>query len=117
MPIIALSFPTPRITPLDRPSPFPPFIVSPGAPVRADQGQGPAPRNQEVARMDRAFVQRLVRNFHENGLKLLLEQPANVRDTLAILRVACVGRIDFEEMRVDPAQFVQADYRHLASDL
>lgn len=67
--------------------------------------------------MDRVLIERLVRNFHENGLKVLLEQPANVRDTLEILRVGCVRRIVFEEMRVDPAQFVQADYRHLASDL
>lgn len=67
--------------------------------------------------MDTATLIRLVRNFQENGLKVLLENPANVQDVLNILGVRCVGRIDFSQMRLEPAHFVQPDYRHLASDL
>jgi hypothetical protein len=67
--------------------------------------------------VDRALIERLVRNFPENGLKVMLEDPANVRDVLDLLHVRCVGRIDFGRMEVDPTHFVAADYRHLAADL
>jgi hypothetical protein len=59
----------------------------------------------------------LVRHFHENGLKFLLENPGNVRDLLRLLDVKLVPRIDFAHMRVVPGRFVQRDYRHLESDL
>ena len=59
----------------------------------------------------------LVRHFHENGLKFVLENPGNVRDLLHILDVKLLPRIDFSEMRVVPGHFVGRDYRHLESDL
>ncbi len=67
--------------------------------------------------MDRQRLRRLVRHFPENGLKVLLENPGNVRDLLQLLGVPAVPRIDFARMQVEPAQFVQRDYRHLESDV
>jgi hypothetical protein len=67
--------------------------------------------------MDRQQIRRLVRHFPENGLKVLLENAGNVRDLLRLLGVEAVERIDFARLRVEPAHFVQRDYRHLASDL
>jgi hypothetical protein len=67
--------------------------------------------------MDRQQIRRLVRHFPENGLKAVLENAGNVRDLLRLLRVGAVERIDFARMRVEPAHFVQRDYRHLESDL
>ena len=67
--------------------------------------------------MDRQRLRRLVRHFPENGLKVLLENPGNVRDLLQLLGVPAVPRIDFAHMEVEPAQFVQRDYRHLESDV
>jgi hypothetical protein len=67
--------------------------------------------------MDRRRLERLVRHFLENGLKVLMENPGNVRDLLTLLEVRAVPRIDFAQMQVEPAQFVQRDYRHLESDV
>jgi hypothetical protein len=66
---------------------------------------------------DRERLERLIRNFPENGLKVLLEHPANVHDLLQILQVRLVPRIDFGRMRVEPAHFVERDYSHLESDV
>jgi hypothetical protein len=66
---------------------------------------------------NRKRLRLLVRNFHENGLKLLLENSGNVREVLQILEVRLLPRIDFAQMRVVPGRFVQRDYRHLESDL
>ena len=59
----------------------------------------------------------LVRHFHENGLKFILENPGNIRDLLQILQVHLLARIDFKKMCVVPGRYVQRDYRHLESDL
>jgi hypothetical protein len=67
--------------------------------------------------MDRQRLRRLVRHLPENGLKVLLENPGNVRDLLHLLAVPVVPRIDFTHMQVEPAQFVQRDYHHLESDV
>jgi hypothetical protein len=68
-------------------------------------------------RMDRQRLRRLVRHFPEHGLKVLLENPGNVRNLLQLLAVRAVPRFDFTQMQVEPAQFVQRDYRHLESDV
>jgi hypothetical protein len=59
----------------------------------------------------------IIRHFRENGLKVLLQRPANVRDLLTLIGTPHVGRIDFKRMTVDPTSYVASDYRHLASDL
>jgi hypothetical protein len=67
--------------------------------------------------MHQEQIDRLVRHFPENGLKLMLENAGNVHDLLRLLRVRAADRIDFGRMRVEPAHFVQRDYRHLESDV
>jgi hypothetical protein len=59
----------------------------------------------------------LIRHFHENGLKWVLENPANVRDLLQLLHVQLLPRIDFTQMAVVPGRFVERDFRHVESDL
>jgi hypothetical protein len=51
--------------------------------------------------MTSALLRELVRNFPENGPKLLLENPANVRDTLVLLGEPTVNDIDFAAMTVE----------------
>jgi hypothetical protein len=58
-----------------------------------------------------------VRHFHENGLKLLLHDPANVRDLLMLRDPVRAARIDFTRMTVEPTTYIAADYRHLCADL
>src|SRR5260370_30760642 len=57
------------------------------------------------------------RQFPENGLKLLLQWPRNVRDALRIARYQQADAIDFDRLQVDPTTYVQRDYRHLESDI
>ena len=66
---------------------------------------------------NRKRLRLLVRHFHENGLKFVLENPGNVHDLLQLLGVQLLPRIDFSRMRVVPGRFVGRDYRHLESDL
>jgi predicted transposase YdaD len=68
-------------------------------------------------RMATARVEQIIRHFRENGLKLLLEHPANVRDLISLTPTPLRDRLDFSRMRVDPTSYIAADYRHLASDL
>ncbi|HKI36340.1 MAG TPA: Rpn family recombination-promoting nuclease/putative transposase, partial [Gemmataceae bacterium] len=62
-------------------------------------------------------IEEIVRHFRENGLKVLLQRPANVRDLLALTRTPLLPDIDFRHLTVDPTSYVAADYRHIASDL
>lgn len=57
------------------------------------------------------------RHFPENGMKLLLQQPDNLRELLRIARLSLVDRLDFAHLEADPTTFVQRDYRHVESDL
>jgi hypothetical protein len=57
------------------------------------------------------------RQFPENGLKLLLQWPLNVRDILRIARYKQVDAIDYDRLQVDPTTNVQRDYRHVESDV
>jgi hypothetical protein len=59
----------------------------------------------------------LVRNFQENGLKFVLENPGNARELLQLLHFQLLPRIDFANMRVVRGNYVGRDYRHLESDL
>jgi hypothetical protein len=42
------------------------------------------------------------RQFPENGLKLLLQQPLNVRDLLHIAHYAHADAIDYDRLQHDP---------------
>jgi hypothetical protein len=67
--------------------------------------------------MAKARVQEIIRQFPENGLKLLLHDPHNVRDLLRLAGTDLVDEIAFERMAVDPTTYVGRDYRHVESDL
>ncbi len=67
--------------------------------------------------MAKSLLRKLVRNFSENGPKLLLENGANLRDLLTILRDPHVQAIDFPAMTVERTHFVKPDYAHMAVDL
>jgi len=59
----------------------------------------------------------LTRNFPENGMKLLLELPGNVRDLLALTGEDLVQEIDLDRMRLVSGTFITSEYRHRASDV
>ena len=67
--------------------------------------------------MSRERLAKIVRQFLENGLKLLLHNPHNVHDLLGIARAEVMELIDFDRLTVVPTTFVQRDYRHVESDL
>ena len=59
-----------------------------------------------------------VRQFPENGMKLLLgQQPLNVQDLLHLGRCKLADTIDYAQLQLDPTSYVQRDYRHLESDV
>jgi hypothetical protein len=67
--------------------------------------------------MAESLLKKLVRNFPENGPKLLLENSANVRDLLTLLHDPRVHKIDFTTMTIERTHFIQPDYTHVALDL
>ena len=62
-------------------------------------------------------IEDFARQFPENGLKLLLQQPLNARDLLHIARYRDADVIDYDRLRPDPTSCVQRDYRHVESDV
>src|SRR5260370_27206523 len=64
--------------------------------------------------MAESLLEKLVRNFPENGPKLLLENSDNVRDLLVLLHEPQVDAIDFTAMSVERSHFVQPHYAHVA---
>ena len=64
-----------------------------------------------------ARIEQIVRQFKENGLKLLLENPHNARDLLLLTGADLVDLIDFEHLTRDATTFVGRDYRHLEADV
>jgi hypothetical protein len=62
-------------------------------------------------------IEDFARQFPDNGMKLLLQGPLNVRDALRIARYPNVNAIDYEHLKVDPTTYVQRDYRHVESDV
>src|SRR5690242_17778095 len=67
--------------------------------------------------MKRSWQRALVRRFPENGIKLMLENPGNVRDVYALTDEEVVPLIDFSRARAVRSTFVARDYRHIESDL
>jgi predicted transposase YdaD len=62
-------------------------------------------------------IRELVRHFPENGMKLMLENPKNVRDLLLLTGAKMVGLIDYDRMKQVQTTFVERDYRHVESDV
>src|SRR5438445_1782736 len=67
--------------------------------------------------MIHARIRAIIRQFPQNGLKLLLENPANMRDLLSLAHSTIVDRLDFERMKLVRTSFVGRDYRQRESDL
>jgi len=67
--------------------------------------------------MARTRIQRIARNFQENGMKLLLEDPRNVRELFGITRLELVKKIDFERLELVKTSFVHRDYRNVEADV
>jgi hypothetical protein len=62
-------------------------------------------------------VQQIVRQFSENGLKLLLENPLNVVDLLRLSAPDVVQMIEPGQLSTVQTTFVASDYRHVQSDV
>ena len=67
--------------------------------------------------MVRARIADIVRQFPENGMKLLQENPQNVHDLLIAKGVEVVDLIDFDRLTLVRNTFVKRDYRHVESDV
>ncbi|HEX5273605.1 MAG TPA: Rpn family recombination-promoting nuclease/putative transposase [Gemmataceae bacterium] len=67
--------------------------------------------------MSRVTPDDVVRHFRENGLKMLLHHPGNVRELMTLRDPDRSARMDFTRLTVAKDTFVAADYRHLACDL
>jgi hypothetical protein len=59
----------------------------------------------------------MVRQFPENGMKLLLEDARNVRDLLALSQNDLVHLVDFDCVSQVRTTFVARDYRHVEADV
>ena len=55
-------------------------------------------------------VLQIVRQFWKNAIKLLLENPKNVRDLLALAGADVVKRIDLSRVELIRTTFVERDY-------
>ena len=62
-------------------------------------------------------IRELVRHFKENGVKLMLEHPANVRDVLRLADVPWFDEIGFDRIQEIKTTFIRRNYRHLQSDI
>jgi len=62
-------------------------------------------------------VQRLVRNFPENGIRFLLENPKNVRDLLGLADPDVTGALDLGHLTRLEGTFVKRDFRCVESDV
>ncbi len=59
----------------------------------------------------------IVRQFPENGMKLLLEQPANVHDLFTLIQSDLLPLIDFDRLQQVRTTFVARDFRHVEADI
>ncbi|HUG93145.1 MAG TPA: Rpn family recombination-promoting nuclease/putative transposase [Planctomycetaceae bacterium] len=67
--------------------------------------------------MTKSRLRRLVRQFPENGIKLLLENPANVRELLSLAGTDVLDLLDLDQMRLLSTTFVARDFRHVEADV
>src|SRR5947209_7587404 len=63
--------------------------------------------------MNQERLRQIFRQFPQNGMKLLLSEPANVRELLTLADAPLLPRIDFGGMKVEPTDFVTRDFRHV----
>ncbi len=72
------------------------------------------PRDLPVAHETLAW---LVRNFPENGVKWLMENPRSAAEFLQILDNPIVSYLDLEHIQQDRTTFIQPDFSHIESDI
>lgn len=70
-----------------------------------------------MATFRRGRIRELVRQFKENGMKMMLEHPANVRELLSLLDLPWLEEIDFGRLQQIKTTFIRRDYRRLESDI
>ncbi len=61
--------------------------------------------------------EQIVRQFPENGMKLLLEDPRNVREALALAPAEAMALIDFDRLTQLRTTFIARDFRHVEADV
>src|SRR5207248_10591550 len=81
------------------------------------RGPGDRLRAAEGVAMATSRIEQFVRNFAQNGMKLLLENPGNVQDLLTLGRAEVLDLIDFRGMEPAGTSYVARDYRHIEADL
>lgn len=62
-------------------------------------------------------IERIVREFQQNAMKLLLEDPKNVRDLLATGAADVLRFIDFDRLELVKTTFVHRDFRSVEADV
>jgi hypothetical protein len=67
--------------------------------------------------MARARWKEIIRRFPENGMKLLLEDPRNVRDLLALSPSKLPALLDYDRLALVGTTFVARDFRHVEADV
>lgn len=67
--------------------------------------------------MKRSRWKQIVRQFPQNGMKLLLEDSRNVRDLLALTPSDLPALIDFDRLALVRTTFVARDFRHIEADV
>jgi predicted transposase YdaD len=72
---------------------------------------------RQIPRLSLKRLSQLVRQFKENGIKMLLEHPRNVRDLLSVISGPWSRRIDFDRMKLVKTTFIRRDFRHIESDV
>ena len=67
--------------------------------------------------LDLERVRQMARQFPENGMKMLLENPANAADLLQLCPSSKLPLLNHARLKRHPTSFVQRDYRHIEADL
>jgi hypothetical protein len=62
-------------------------------------------------------IREIVRQFPENGMKLMLENPKNARDLLLLTGAKVTDMIDWDHLTLVRTTFVERDYRQVESDV
>jgi hypothetical protein len=60
-----------------------------------------------MPKLRKSRIRELVRQFKENGMKIMLEHPANVRDLLSLADVPWFDEIDFSHIEQIKTTFVR----------
>ena len=65
----------------------------------------------------RSRLWKVARSFPQNGIKLLLENPKNVRELFRVVEFRQTDQIVFSDMKVERTTFVAPNFRHIEADI